>query len=337
MNPPERSRQRQPNPSALRQSTAPKRGRFGRLLLLAVCVAALAYWIGKRDGLEALKQKMRGPADDSALSSRSFACSDEFPPAGTVEGDSRWLDAATLRSKTTFANRTAADRVVDLLQGDRARLSIAVPADTDTAIELPVGAHEWRLRSGAAWCGRDWRFVREIRANTGAPLEIVASSNLTIDIAPSQEDPTRITIRLRDVPVVSAGATPSSPNTAVRANSDTLLIPRSADGHYFVDGSIDGEAVRFMIDTGASVVVLPVTLARRLGYYQGREVPVHTAGGQSSGSAFKVRRITFGPFSAQDVTVIAMMNLETPLLGMALLQSVELRHTQAGLEIRRIK
>jgi aspartyl protease family protein len=126
-------------------------------------------------------------------------------------------------------------------------------------------------------------------------------------------------------------------STEAQAAGDVLRVPRSPNGHYFIDGMVDSEPVRFLIDTGASRVALPVTLARRLGYYEGREITVSTASGQSIASEFKVRRISFGPFVAEDVTVVALMNLETPLLGMALLQSIELRQTAAGLELRRAR
>lgn len=42
-------------------------------------------------------------------------------------------------------------------------------------------------------------------------------------------------------------------------------IPKAADGHYWAEARIDGRAVRVMIDTGASVIVLTPADAARLG------------------------------------------------------------------------
>lgn len=326
--------------AADRRRRAPKSSPLGRLLVLVVCGVAFVYWAARHDGLSLLQRMAGLPSGPDASSSAwpARACSDEFPSAGTVSGSTDWRSPATALSLTTFANRTAADRIVDLLQGDQLLLSIAVPANSDSSVELPVGAHDWRLRSGAAWCRRDWRFVREQRTIISPPLEIVASSQLTVDISADPAHPTGFALRTHDAPIVSSlHSAPPAPTAAMRSTDGTLLLPRAANGHYFVDGTVDGEAVRFLVDTGASRIAVPMTLARRLGYYQGREVVVNTASGQTTGSEFKVKRITFGPFSAEDVTVVAMMNLETPLLGMSLLQSIELRQTPAGLEMKRAR
>jgi aspartyl protease family protein len=316
---------------------APRRGGSLRRIVLLACLVVVAYWIGQRQGLlspERTAPHTGGP--NTGVQGRpALACGDAFPAAGTVAGAAQWQREASERSATTFSNRTPVDRVIDLLQGDQLLASIAVPAHADAVVALPVGAHGWRVRNGAAWCSSGWRFVREQRTTISPPLEIVATSQLTVDISSDPDHPTGFALRTRDSPVVSAA--PPPPAGTEQGAGGVLRLPRSANGHFFVDGTVDSEPVRFLIDTGASRIALPVTLARRLGYYEGREVIVNTASGQTTASEFKVRRITFGPFSAEDVTVVAMMNLETPLLGMSLLQSIEMRQTAAGLELRRAR
>lgn len=314
---------------------APRRRFSITRVVLLVGLVVLAYWIGLRQGLFA-PSRDRYPVASSTtgLDLQSLACSDAFPAADTVFGGPQWPREAAGRSKTTFSNRTAADRVVDLLLGDRLLASVVVPAHADAVITLPVGAFDWRLRTGAAWCNGSRRFVREQRTVISPPLEIVASSRLTVEIAPDPDEPTGFALRTRDVPVVSTVGSAAAPAATGHPVGGVLRVPRSDGGHYFIEGAVDNEPVRFMIDTGATRIALPVTLARRLGYYEGREVTVQTAAGQTTGSEFKVRRISFGPFVAEDVIVVALMNLETPLLGMSLLQAIEMRQTPEGLELR---
>ena len=38
--------------------------------------------------------------------------------------------------------------------------------------------------------------------------------------------------------------------------SQELVIPVSRDGHYYLDGAVDGVPLRFMVDTGASFVAV---------------------------------------------------------------------------------
>jgi aspartyl protease family protein len=49
------------------------------------------------------------------------------------------------------------------------------------------------------------------------------------------------------------------------AHDATARVLKAADGHYWADALIDGKAVRVMVDTGASVVVLTPADAARLG------------------------------------------------------------------------
>lgn len=48
-----------------------------------------------------------------------------------------------------------------------------------------------------------------------------------------------------------------------------LVIPRSPDGHFYVKGEINGEPLRFMVDTGASMVVVSDAFADRAGLQGG--------------------------------------------------------------------
>lgn len=51
------------------------------------------------------------------------------------------------------------------------------------------------------------------------------------------------------------------PRAAVQAADGTLVIPRGSDGHFHVAGSVNGQPVRFLVDTGASLVVVTDALA----------------------------------------------------------------------------
>lgn len=75
-------------------------------------------------------------------------------------------------------------------------------------------------------------------------------------------------------------------------------------------------------------------MARQLGHFSGPEVVSNTANGRAIGYGIRVRQLTFGPFAAEDVRVAALPSLDRPLLGMSLLQSIEMKQTAEGLELR---
>lgn len=61
------------------------------------------------------------------------------------------------------------------------------------------------------------------------------------------------------------GRAEAAPVTASRAHGSDAQVTRGADGHYWAEALIDGRAVRVMVDTGASVVILTAEDAARLG------------------------------------------------------------------------
>ena len=255
-------------------------------------------------------------------------CDVAFPGAGLVRSATAFGGGQT--SATTLRNRTGLDRVVDLIVDREVQASVALPAYADATLELPARVFNWQLRSGASWCS-DGRFARETVVEMLQPLEIVASSRLTIQIEADSTQASGLRISAADAPVVraappaeAAGATPIA----------GIVLPRTPDGHYFIDGAINGVATRFLVDTGASTVVIPAALAQQLGFYSGPEVTSNTANGMTVGYRFTARSLAFGPFAVDEATIVALPNVKVPLLGMSVLQSIDLQQTQRGLELR---
>jgi aspartyl protease family protein len=105
-----------------------------------------------------------------------------------------------------------------------------------------------------------------------------------------------------------------------KATLDSIEVPRSPDGHYYLVLSIDGKDLRFMVDTGASGVVLSQDDARSLGIdmeslvYSGES---STANGTVRTARVRLQNVTLGPF--QDESLGAWVNqgqMDGSLLGM---------------------
>lgn len=60
-------------------------------------------------------------------------------------------------------------------------------------------------------------------------------------------------------------------------------IPRHRDGHFRVQGSINGVPVNFLVDTGASLVVVTDAFARQAGLQGGDAITFQTANGARQG------------------------------------------------------
>ena len=113
------------------------------------------------------------------------------------------------------------------------------------------------------------------------------------------------------------------PATMVQVAGDTIELRRGSDGHFHASLEINGRPVRFMIDTGASDIVLSRRDAERVGIepgnlsYLGRAL---TANGVVSTAPVRLAVVEFGDFTDTDVR--ARVNagaLDTSLLGMSYL------------------
>ena len=100
-------------------------------------------------------------------------------------------------------------------------------------------------------------------------------------------------------------------------------IAKSADGHYWAMGEVNGRPVRFLVDTGATEVALTPADAERLGF---RPADLHyayrvvTAGGQARAASVRLSDIVVGGARVPNVDALVIENgLDASLLGMTYL------------------
>src|SRR3569833_2118970 len=88
------------------------------------------------------------------------------------------------------------------------------------------------------------------------------------------------------------------------ASGEEIRIRKSDDGHFWVKGQINGAAVRFLVDSGATVTSISSNTARRARVEPTDSIPtmVQTANGMvqvQSGRA----SIQVGPIARHDMTI----------------------------------
>lgn len=108
-----------------------------------------------------------------------------------------------------------------------------------------------------------------------------------------------------------------------------VAIDADARGQFFVNGSIDCKPVRFLVDTGASVVTLPLSLARSAGINMenAKTVVVSTANGRARASRVLLNTVRVGGVNANLVEAIVIEDARLPvaLLGMSFLRRTNIR------------
>ena len=117
---------------------------------------------------------------------------------------------------------------------------------------------------------------------------------------------------------------------AAAAPSERQSVTLAADprGHFFSEGSINGNPVRFLVDTGASSVALPAAEAIRLGidYRRGQQAFSSTAAGVVPIYVVRLDTVKLGAIELNSVeAVVIERGLDVALLGMSFLNRVEMK------------
>ncbi|WP_370678517.1 TIGR02281 family clan AA aspartic protease [Comamonas sp. GB3 AK4-5] len=116
---------------------------------------------------------------------------------------------------------------------------------------------------------------------------------------------------------------------AVTVQADgSLQLSRHRDGHFYADGSINGQPVRFLVDTGATAIAVTDALAEAAGLQGGREATFSTANGERPGRLVRADTVSVGPLTVRRLTVGTGYTGDTPqsaLLGQNFLKQFEVR------------
>jgi aspartyl protease family protein len=96
----------------------------------------------------------------------------------------------------------------------------------------------------------------------------------------------------------------AAPRPTYSGGPRTVEIQPDARGHFRIDGVVDGQRVRFMVDTGATLVALRKSDAARLGYHPTPRdyiYQMHTANGTLRAAAIKLDMVEVGGVMVRDV------------------------------------
>jgi len=132
-------------------------------------------------------------------------------------------------------------------------------------------------------------------------------------------------------PALLAAATPEP---AIQAQGRAAFIDRETDGHFWTNADVSGTQVRFMVDTGASIVALTYFDAQRLGLKPEElnfDAEIRTAGGSVLGAYVTLSSIRIGEVEVENVhAVILRTELGQSLLGMSFLGELQAYEVRRG-------
>lgn len=117
------------------------------------------------------------------------------------------------------------------------------------------------------------------------------------------------------------------------AASGRIELRRGADGHFHWPGRVNGVAVNFMVDTGATRTALPRALAREAGLVSDGSIRSSTAGGEVEGQLARADVVLQGGVAAERLRVAVLPQLDAPLLGMDIISKLRLSQADGVLTL----
>ncbi|MEP6823880.1 MAG: TIGR02281 family clan AA aspartic protease [Ramlibacter sp.] len=141
----------------------------------------------------------------------------------------------------------------------------------------------------------------------------------------------RHTLRVGDAPA-SVGVAGGG------ARGNKIVMTAATGGHFFSAGTINGRAVNFLVDTGASVIGMGVSEAERVGlnYKAGQPVNLSTANGVVQGWRLKLNSVRIGDVEVFDVDgVVSPQPMPYVLLGNSFLTRFQMKRDNDQMVLER--
>ncbi len=124
--------------------------------------------------------------------------------------------------------------------------------------------------------------------------------------------------------------------TTVNGLQKEVVLQRNVYGHYVTSGSINNYEVTFLLDTGATDVAIPESVAEKIGLPKGRAIMIKTANGNTTAYRTRLNHVAIGDIRLYDLNATILTNVtgQEVLLGMNFLKHFEIVQKGRTLTIR---
>ena len=178
--------------------------------------------------------------------------------------------------------------------------------------------------------GKKAKIVRAGSTYSGVKVISSTTSEAVVEVEGQQR-----TLKLNGTALI--GGALGVPSQKKEASS--IILYENNIGFFESDGQINGRNIRFLIDTGANLVVFSSQDAERLGidYLDGDKGIASTASGQAAMYGINIDSIDVGGIALRNIRagVINGSFPETPLLGMSFLSHLDMNRTGTTMVLKK--
>ncbi|WP_310567315.1 retropepsin-like aspartic protease [Hydrogenophaga sp.] len=171
------------------------------------------------------------------------------------------------------------------------------------------------------------RFLSAGQSHQGVKLLSLQGEAVTVEVSGQRQ-----TLRVGDAPVSVGRAAPAG------GGGQRIVLTADGQGHFMPAGQINGKAVQFMVDTGATNVILSESDARRINlpFEKGQQVRVSTANGVVQGHALSLDSVRVGDVQAYGVQAVVLpQSMPFVLLGNSFLNRFQMQRQNDQLTLEK--
>jgi aspartyl protease family protein len=137
-----------------------------------------------------------------------------------------------------------------------------------------------------------------------------------------------VEVKGKRVALAMGGAQVSVGGQGGAGGGSQIVLTAGSGGHFMASGSINGKAVQFLVDTGATNVSMGVSEAEHLGldYKNGQRGFVGTANGTAPAYKIRLGEVRIGDVQVYDIeATVVTTNMPFILLGNSFLTRFQMR------------
>lgn len=293
------------------------RFRWSYLLLPVLAFVGYRYLApsNKETVAQSLPPSAMVPASDNPMQ----GCEPNRPAngAGWTSGSRSGSDQS---AKVSISNNHSRDMVVFLTRPGSAVPQQSVYLRSDSRADLVVipGDYEMMFSVGTVWCSLEAGFKDGDRSKLNQTFSLRPEQPLVLELQSTGSQAAAFGVFVRN-------EAPVAPPAVQILGDGEMRLQRAQDGHYYLQGSVGGSPVDFLVDTGASFTTLKQHVAQAGGIQNCQATQSKTANGIVDVCIGIIPEIRIGAYIVRNAIVVANPKTEANLLGMNVLGQFKIR------------
>ncbi|MBP6534022.1 MAG: TIGR02281 family clan AA aspartic protease [Arenimonas sp.] len=243
-------------------------------------------------------------------------CETTMPANGAFESFSGQPGNPSSRTDVGISNGHSHDTAVFFTAPGSAKPlhSVLVRAGNSVTVTVPSGAYELMFSTGSIWCSLEVGFKDGQITKLDKGFELKPQMPVALSLQSTGAKAADFQVFARRQPEPGA-----EPPAAQSVSAGVVELQQNADGHFYIEGSINGAPLRFLIDTGASITMLTKAAAAQVDLNDCRPGKSSTANGVVDVCVGMIPEMRIGPYRVNNSLAAANPNGEINLLGMNVL------------------